>query len=67
MVPLIKMSAGVYMKTFSRFSVCFREECLEKIHFKEAEEIEENISGMYICRVPILQYNGYMHNQISFL
>lgn len=54
------------MKTFSRFSVCFREGCLEKIHFKEAEEIEENIAGMYVCRVPILQYNGYMYNQISF-
>jgi len=34
---------------FSRFCVCFREECLEKIHFKEAEEREENIAGMYEC------------------
>lgn len=52
MGPLIKMGiqpAGVSMKTFLRFSVYFREEGLEKIHFKEAEEREENIAGMHIC------------------
>ena len=51
-VPLIKMyihPASVSMKTFSRFRVCFREECLEKIQIKEAEEREENIVGMYVC------------------
>lgn len=78
MGPLIKMGiqpAGVYMKTFLRLNVYFREEGLEKIHFKEAGEREENIAGMHVWMdgwldvhsVPLLQYNAYMHNQIGFL
>lgn len=68
LVKICIQTASIYIRIFSRFNVSFRAESLEKIHLKKwMSERKTLLFFFFFYRIPLLQHNDYMHNQISLL